>query len=108
MQSHLTGIIPNVFTKESLFFIFTIRAEGEPHPRKGCADLDALRTFAEHPVRIQAQWSFKTKNTSMSESLYVRGGGVVQYIFQPNRHAKAVISGISDTLHLCDNVIGSE
>ena len=76
MQSHLTGIIPNVFTKESLFFIFTIRAEGGPHPRKGCADLDALRTFAEHPVRIQAQWSFKTKNTSMSESLYARGGGL--------------------------------
>ena len=47
------------------------------------------------------------KHLDVRESVRERGG-VVQYIFQPNRHAKAVISGISDTLHLCDNVIGSE
>ena len=43
-------------------------------PDNGHADLDALRTFAEQSVGIQAQGVFKTKDTLLSESVYMRGG----------------------------------
>ena len=74
LQGHLTNIIQNMFTKESCLFI--IRAWGGLIQDSGRADLDALRTFAEQSIGIEAQGMFLTKDTLMSESIHEGGGGL--------------------------------
>ena len=69
----------------------------------GRADLDALRTFAEQSVGIEAQGMFLTKDTLMSESIHERGGGLCSISSKRIDMENMAL----DMLYLCDMVIGS-
>ena len=104
LQGHLTNIIQNMFTKESCLFI--IRAWGGASSKTvGVQIWDALRTFAEQSVGIEAQGMFLTKDTLMSESIHERGGGGGLCSISSKRIDMENMA--LDMLYLCDMVIGS-